>query len=101
MSEYTSGPWGVSRINSLKVGSMEGNLVKVNEKNVSREGAKANAKLIAAAPELLEELIKSNSILKQQQKLGCNCNGVRECSLCKQIKQNKKIIARMKEDNNE
>lgn len=63
MSEYTKGPWAVSACNITSVLSLAGVLVCVAAQRVPsarnlppREEAAANARLIAAAPELLEAL---------------------------------------------
>jgi len=47
---------------------------------------------------LIKELNKTQSLLKYQQKLGCNCsyeNG--KCNLCKQIEINGELIIKLKE----
>lgn len=42
--------------------------------------------------ELVSALEKSQGRLEYQQKLGCECNGIEKCGLCKQIEKNEKLL---------
>ena len=53
-----------------------------------------DAHLIAAAPELYEELERSQSILLGVQKRGCDCGMYEECGLCKAIRYNEITLAK-------
>lgn len=61
MSEHTPGPWG---LNNDYIGSMEGEIAQVISENVGILENEANARLIAAAPELLEAVKKAHTYME-------------------------------------
>ncbi len=85
MSKHTPGPWEATqtRENNLfeftiykMVGDFPGQLAAIEF--ISSEEAKANARLIAAAPELLESLVEAESCIdevlrSEKRNHGSNC----------------------------
>lgn len=58
MSKHTPGPWTVNAYNEIESGAVRICSVDIEETNAGLNGGEgqANARLIAAAPDLLEEL---------------------------------------------
>jgi len=73
MVQHTSGPWSIDEWGS--VNGPDGRTIEINgvasvcSPGVRQDIAKANARLIAAAPELLEALQKSAVALEEASKL--------------------------------
>lgn len=62
MSNHTPGPWAVSRVGSSVYAPDDNPIANISKFAKTEEERAANARLIAAAPEMLEALIKIREI---------------------------------------
>lgn len=80
-SKHTPGPWEVYH-NGKCVGAEDGHILTTEVEGNGAEEAKANARLIAAAPDLLEALRMAQENFAPPPDPHCNCLKAPPCNDC-------------------